>query len=486
MDGLEAVEIKLSEVLYNNDFKRLDSEFFKKIYLETEKKLHQLNTDNLIDIIDFITDGKHGGVDFKDDGVLFLRNTNIKSDFIDLNDKRFISQEESNETKRAELNEGDVLITTIGSIVGESVVIPSDFPKATINQNLVKVVPNKKSTSPYLSSFINCKYGNSQIYRMAVGNIWFLVNYPNLKKLIVPSFSEKFYKAIFDLHKSSRIILLKSESLYQQAETILLSELGLQNWQPTQANTEIKSFANSFLQSGRLDAEYYQPKFDEVIEKIKQPVRFSKPHRFYKLNDLVKIKKSIEPGSAAYMDEGIPFIRVADLSKFGLTETEIHLSPIKELENLFLKKDTILLSKDGSVGIAYKMEEDMQAVTSGAILHLTIKEQTCEVFETSQVLAINHKKVLPDYLTLVLNSTLTQLQAERDAGGSIIQHWRLKEIENVLIPVIDLEKQQQIAQLVQQSFALKKQSQQLLQTAKLAVEKAIEESEEAAMKFLNL
>lgn len=44
--------------------------------------------------------------------------------------------------------------------------------------------------------------------------------------------------------------------------------------------------------------------------------------------------------------------------------------------------------------------------------------------------------------------------------------------------------QQQIAQLIQQSFSLKKQSQQLLQTAKLAVEKAIEESEEAAMKSL--
>jgi type I restriction enzyme M protein len=468
MDGLEAVELKLSEVLFNNDFKRLDSEFFKKIYLETEKKLQLLNTHNLIDIIDFLTDGKHGGVDFKEDGVLFLRNTNIKSDCIDLSDKRFISEEESNETKRAELTEGDVLITTIGSIVGESVVIPSDFSRATINQNLVKVVPKNKLISPYLSSFINCKYGNSQIYRMAVGNIWFLVNYPNLKKLIVPFFSEKFYKAILNLHKSSRVILLKSESLYQQAENLLLSELNLQNWQPTQANTAIKSFQNSFLQSGRLDAEYYQPKYDEVIEKIKQPVRFSKPHRFYKLNELVKIKKSIEPGSAAYMDEGIPFIRVADLSKFGLSETEIHLSPAKELENLFLKKDTILLSKDGSVGIAYKMEENMQAVTSGAILHLTIE----------------HKNVVPDYLTLVLNSTLTQLQAERDAGGSIIQHWRMNEIENVLIPVIDLKKQQQIAQLVQQSFELKKQSLHLLRTAKLTVEKAIEESEDVAMEAI--
>jgi type I restriction enzyme S subunit len=38
---------------------------------------------------------------------------------------------------------------------------------------------------------------------------------------------------------------------------------------------------------------------------------------------------------------------------------------------------------------------------------------------------------------------------ERDAGGSIIQHWRIGEIENVLIPVIKIDKQKQIAQLIQ-------------------------------------
>ena len=73
---------------------------------------------------------------------------------------------------------------------------------------------------------------------------------------------------------------------------------------------------------------------------------------------------------------------------------------------------------------------------------------------------------------------------ERDAGGSIIQHWRIGEIENVLIPVIKIDKQKQIAQLIQQSFLLKKQSEQLLLTAKQAVEMAIEEGEEKAMKFI--
>ncbi len=275
------------------------------------------------------------------------------------------------------------------------------------------------------------------------------INAEEVKAVKIPLLTLEFQSQIRELFNLSHISRFKSESIYSQAEKLLLDELGLHNWQPTQANTEVKSFKNSFLQSGRLDAEYYQLKYDVLTAKIKEA-------EHYTLNELVKIKKSIEPGSAAYVDEGLPFIRVANLSKFGLTEPDIFLTSnhVDEIEKLYPKKDTILLSKDGSVGIAYKVEEDTKAITSGAILHLTV----------------NNKKVIPDYLTLVLNSILVQLQAERDAGGSIIQHWRKDEIEKVLIPVIAIEKQQQIGELIQQSFSLKKQSEQLLQTAKQAVE----------------
>lgn len=76
------------------------------------------------------------------------------------------------------------------------------------------------------------------------------------------------------------------------------------------------------------------------------------------------------------------------------------------------------------------------------------------------------------------------MQAERDAGGSIILHWRVGEIENVVVPIIDFDKQQQIANLIEQSFSLKKQSEYLLEVAKKAVEIAIEKDEEIALSFI--
>ena len=76
------------------------------------------------------------------------------------------------------------------------------------------------------------------------------------------------------------------------------------------------------------------------------------------------------------------------------------------------------------------------------------------------------------------------MQAERDAGGSIIQHWRKEEIENVVVPIIDYNIQQEIAKLIEESFSLKKQSEHLLEVAKRAVEIAIEENEEVAKLFI--
>ena len=67
------------------------------------------------------------------------------------------------------------------------------------------------------------------------------------------------------------------------------------------------------------------------------------------------------------------------------------------------------------------------------------------------------------------------MQAERDAGGSIILHWRVGEIENVVVPLVDMPTQRKIADMVQQSFTLKAESERLLDVAKRAVEIAIEQ-----------
>ncbi|MDO4896794.1 MAG: restriction endonuclease subunit S [Moraxella sp.] len=216
-------------------------------------------------------------------------------------------------------------------------------------------------------------------------------------------------------------------------------------------NVAVRSLSQSFGTSGRLDAEYYQPKFARLFDVLSNV-------KTVKLGEVVDLQKSVEPGSEAYQANGVPFVRVADLSKFGIGQTDKYLNPDDFGEVIRPKKDTVLLTKDGTVGIAYRVPQDLNVITSGAIVHLSLKTD----------------EILPDYLALVLNSVAVQLQAERDAGGSIIQHWKPSEILAVVIPVLPKEIQQTISDKVQMGFELKNQSEILLEQAKTLVEKAIE------------
>ena len=278
----------------------------------------------------------------------------------------------------------------------------------------------------------------------------------SLERLRIPILSNDIQNLIENFIKSSFQSLSKSRSLYSEAEYILLSELGLKDWQPNNNPVNIKQLKESFLASGRLDAEYYQPKYDALFAQLSK-------YECDTIKDIAHIKKSVEPGSEAYQDSGIPFVRVSDVTKFGISEPNIFLSPSDfNLNELRPKKDTILLSKDGSVGIAYKIEEDMDCITSGALLHLSIFNED----------------YTPDYLTLVLNSIVVQMQAERDSNGAIIQHWKPSEIEQVIIPKLPKPIQETISAKIQESFALKKESKRLLDEAKMMVEREIEKGGE--------
>ena len=77
------------------------------------------------------------------------------------------------------------------------------------------------------------------------------------------------------------------------------------------------------------------------------------------------------------------------------------------------------------------------------------------------------------------------MQAEKNAVGSIINHWKKSEIENVIIPIIAKEKQEQISKLLVESENLRNESKSILEKAVKAVEMAIEYGGDKAVADLN-
>lgn len=472
LEGLEISILNLSDTKKIIDF-RIDANTYKKEYLKTEElielKGYKTIDELSISVQNFGAYSLCNFINFEDYGIPFLMTENVRNNFINWDIQKYVDLESHEMLFKSHCQKGQVLVTMAGEYLGRVAVYDKDFICSS-NQAIAKVTL-KPNVLPYvISTFLNTKYGQNQINRLKTITGQPNINMSLIKSLKVLSFGSEFSKAIEELIPNSERKRNLSQQKYIEAENLLLETLGLQDFQPSTEAINVKSFKESFAKTGRLDAEYYQPKYEETVNRIKK--------NYWKLlNQIVDISKSIEPGSSAYdEEEGLPFYRVSDYNKFGLsTPTKNLCFPyVKEnevlLNDLKPKSGTILFSKDGSVGTAYLLTEDLNGITSGATLHLKVK---------------NEVKVLPEYLTLALNSKLVQLQAERDAGGSIILHWRLDEIENVVVPIIDFSIQQQIASLIQESFALKAESQKLLEVAKRAVEIAIEEYEERALVFIN-
>jgi|WetSurMetagenome_2_1015567.scaffolds.fasta_scaffold03015_2 type I restriction enzyme M protein len=487
LDRLEVSEVMFCKTLENKDF-RIDSDFYTK----APKVNASLRYVPIGDILLISQYGISIEMNEGSQGYRIYRMNEIHNMLCDLDVNKYADILFS-EFQKFQLKDRDVLFNRTNSYewVGRTGIFYEQENKDFIFASyLVRFVPNQEFVLPeYLTTFLNTKFGIWDIKRRARHSInQTNVNPEEVKAIQIPLFSIEFQNKIKDCFDKAHKNRASSQTIYSAAENLLLEELGLKDFKSSQQNINIKSFKDSFLSSGRLDAEYYQPKYEEIENKIKSYL----PSRSHAengnnnnknnglgckhLGEIVSIQKSVETGSDAYSDNGIPYVRVSNLTKFGLSMPDICISNDyyqknkKVLDGLKLKKDTILLSKDGSVGIAYKVTEHLEMITSGALLHLTLK---------------NPDQILPDCLTLILNSDIVQKQAERDAGGSIIVHWRVSEIESVLIPMLPIEIQTQIADLVKQSFALKSESEKLLETAKRAIEIAIETNEQTAMDYIN-
>ena len=213
------------------------------------------------------------------------------------------------------------------------------------------------------------------------------------------------------------------------------------------------------LKNKRADAYYYQPKFKEIEKAIKNGKYEVKELK----NTLKYYKKGIEVGSDAYVDFGIPFIRVADIDDFKIKyETDKKIKPelYEKLKEYQPQKDELLFSKDGSIGFCIVVNENKNSIVSSGVLRLKIKKEFNNF-----------------YIKTILSSKFFKILTERESIGSIIKHLTPEVFLNLKIPFPPLQVQNKISQEVkkriQKTEKLQNEANQELQKAKSEVEKIV-------------
>ncbi|MHA1756920.1 MAG: restriction endonuclease subunit S [Promethearchaeota archaeon] len=429
---------------------RIDAEYYQPEYLEIENIL--VNNSIELGKIAYVTDGEHGSPVFDENsGIKYFSAQYILDGYFDLSDIKFIDRKIHDKNKRSQLRDKDILLSIVGT-VGNAALVTKDILPANSDRHVATIRIEEKSFLPeYIVTFLNSEYGKLQTTREAAGNVQPILILERVRNLLIPRIKNQ--QQIADLYNKGSSSLAKSKQLYQQAENLLLEELGLKDFEIENELSNIVNFSD-IQNTNRIDAEYFQKKYERLIERIK-----SKNSEL--LGDLVSMTKGFEPGSNEYQEEGKQFIRVSSLSEFGIeNKDQKYLSDelYQRLKNNFEPKiGEILLTKDATPGIAYTIKEPIEGVISSGILRLKLKN-----------------KIEPEYLTLCINSIIGKWQAERDAGGSVISHWKPEQIKKVVIPILSKAKQEKIADLVRKSHQARQKAKKLLEEAKNKVEAMIE------------
>lgn len=467
MDGLEAVEMKLSTVLSSTETVRFDSEYYRKKYILHENTIKRRQSNfKKFETLGLIVDGSafypalepyYGEGNFP-----FVRVADVK-DIVDFENCEKVPESILPNFPTLKLVKYGDIILTKGGTVAKAGLITKD---ACVSRDLIFINSSVLNERDYISLFLylSTSFAYDLLIRSASQSVQPHLTITLVRDLDMFEGSKHFKNALYEIFMFSQTQGNQSKALYTSAENILLSELGLTNWQPTEANTEVKTFAQSFASSGRLDAEYYQPKYDEVENAILDNSLYHK-----RISDFKSFNaRGLQP---EYFEEG----------NLQVINSKHILDKTLDYGN-FEKTDITYWDKQERARV---FKEDILTYTTGANIG-----RTSVYLIDEKALASNHVNILrvkgedPVYVAFVMNSILGRLQTEKLSAGSAQQELYPKDIDNFLIPFIDKKFQVEIRNAVLKSLELQQQCHRLLEAAKQAVEMAIEEGEGKAMGWL--
>lgn len=390
--------------------------------------------------------------------IKFIKTDNLRDNEIKFPFTNYLSELGNSEIKRTELQEDDIITTIIGAtydVIARSCIIRKELLPANINQNIAQIRPDKSKIVPeYLNVYLNSKYGKMYLEYLSRQMEQVNLNCDEVGRLKVPLFSHCFQVEIENVVKSAHAKLEDSKQLYTDAENILLEELGLKNWQPKNENINVKTLSESFLSSGRLDAEYYQSKYDEIENYLKQNNKTDLLGNICFVN-----QKNTKPNDK----EQYKYIELSNINSIG----EITGCTIDYGENLPTRARQVVKSGDVIVSSVEGSLDSCALVTS----------EYDNAFCSTGFYIIRSKTITSETLLVLMKLKPIQQLLKKGCSGTILTAINYDNFCNIVIPIPDGNTQTEIFAKIQRSFALKKESKSLLEQAKTMVENEIEKGD---------
>ena len=177
--------------------------------------------------------------------------------------------------------------------------------------------------------------------------------------------------------------------------------------------------------------------YQKVIDGARMVVENYRPHISYEQDwpilTLDALCHKITDGThktPVYKPEGVPFLRVTDLTNSNESKKFISRKEHAELiARCKPEKGDVLLSKNGTIGVAKAIDWDYEF----------------SIFVSLALLKPDKKRIYPKYLELYLNSDGGQTQAKAHSKSGTVTNLHLNEIKQFKIPLPPISKQKELA-----------------------------------------
>jgi type I restriction enzyme S subunit len=431
---------------------RLDAEYYQPKYRNAVDVVQKYGSFCELGKIGKVLRGKNPKA-YKDSGIPVIRAIDLR-DLTKTGDFLYAAPEE----ELFLLRQGDILISSIGEgSIGKVQVFQDIMKCATVSE--VSVIRTTGYNPHALAAFLKTSYGYLQLERRITGSTGQLHLYPkDITTVVVPLIPDSAQKSVEEIDIESDREFRRSKALYLQAEQLLLDELGFKDLDLSHQLYYMVPYKKTKRVS-RLDAEYFQPKYERLIQYIQRLP-------YLRLEDVTQtIRNGKTPAAEDYSIEGVPILKVGGLRNTGVIEECYAYVPaswaqantkgaVKQLDALVLCA-AHLPSYIGKTGL---LMEDLGPLTR-AVGELII-------------LRFN-KKISPEFVCVYLNLDPVRLAVQRLTRGNTA-HLYPDDLSALPVPLLPPELQRRIADLVTKSWEARQKARRLLEEAKHKVEAIIE------------
>ena len=444
--------INYSEI---QQFNRTDAEFYKPDYQKSFERVRSHNGERISNF-GYITDGIHASPKIKRNGIRYISAKCVKDNEFVIDNCIYISHEQNAQNPRTQLTNGDVIITTVGTIGNVAVVEPYLTPcNCDRHVGIIRIKDHNNISPYYLSTFLNSKYGKFQSLREAAGNVQLNLYIRNIGHIVVPRLG-KHEEDIAICTRQAYFLRRESEKLYTQAQHLLESELGMDKLnfnKPVGYSARFSTVALSdTFSTGRIDAQCFSPNALFYKTWLRNHARCEPLAHLLQGMNKGRQQEEIASGSTDYCS--IKHISGHELTGASKCQPTAD-TPLADKNDLLL---AITGATIGKIGINKRYN---QLAFSGDLLCIKV-----------------NSKINPHFLIVALDHTIGQFQFNRWITGSTNGHLAPRDVGRVLVPRLRNGTEEDIAEFVEKSLNSRFEYEKLLDQAKTRVEKLIEEAVE--------